>query len=211
MRGIAVLVLVAVTTAPAAAQWHIGFEISTTHYRGSARDTANSGGPESFRPANATLWGARIDRVVGRARVGVQAAYARLGLTGAGQGLVVTDNSTGRLLEGQLLVNFQVVGQRRRRAARIRAARHLALRRGTGAALPALAPHRRIIAGTSLSLTSLLNAGMSVSSTAFIRSSCTCSAAANSLNTCSDCDVGAASALPTTPASAAILLFSRIG
>ena len=110
MRGIAVLVLVAVTTAPAAAQWHIGFEISTTHYRGSARDTANSGGPESFRPANATLWGARIDRVVGRARVGVQAAYARVGLTGAGQGLVVTDNSTGRLLEGQLLVNFQVVG-----------------------------------------------------------------------------------------------------
>src|SRR5437773_725777 len=110
MRGIAVLVLVAVTTAPAAAQWNIGFEISTTHYRGSARDTANSGSPESFRPANATLWGARIDRVVGRARVGVQAAYARLGLTGAGQGLVVTDNSTGRLLEGQVLVNFQVVG-----------------------------------------------------------------------------------------------------
>src|SRR2546422_8679162 len=98
-----------------------------------------------------------------------------------------------------------------RPAARIRAAGHLALRRGTRPALPPVSDQRRIIAGTSLSFTSLLNAGMSVSSTAFNRSSCTCSAAASSLNTCSDCAVGAASALATTPASAAILLFSRIG
>jgi len=110
MRGIAVLVLVAVTTAPAAAQWHIGFEISTTHYRGSARDTANSGGPESFRPANATQLGVRVDRAVGRARLGLRASYASVGLTAAGPGLILIDNSTGHLLEGQLLANFQVVG-----------------------------------------------------------------------------------------------------
>lgn len=111
MRGsLGLLVLVAVTTAPAAAQWHIGFEISTTHYRASSRDTTNSGGPETFRPASATRWGVRMDRAIGRARLGLQASYARVGLTAAGPGLTLIDNSTGQLLEGQLVMNFQVVG-----------------------------------------------------------------------------------------------------
>jgi len=98
--GMALLALVAVTTAPVTAQWHVGFEISTTHYRGSSRDTANSGGPDTFRPADATQLGVRVDRAVGRARLGLRASYASVGLTAA----------TGRVLEGQLLANFQVVG-----------------------------------------------------------------------------------------------------
>ena len=108
--SMALLALVAVTTAPATAQWHVGFEISTTHYRRSSRDTANSGGPDTFRPADATQLGVRVDRAVGRARLGVRASYASVGLTAAGPGLVLIDNSTGQLLEGQLLANFQVVG-----------------------------------------------------------------------------------------------------
>jgi hypothetical protein len=108
--GMALLVLVAVTTAPLTAQWHVGFEISTTRYRGSSRDTANSGGPSTFRPADATQLGVRVDRAVGRARLGLRASYASVGLTAAGPGLTLIDNSTGRVLEGQLLANFQVVG-----------------------------------------------------------------------------------------------------
>jgi len=108
--GVALLVLVAVTTAPATAQWHVGFELSTTHYRGSSHDTANSGGPSTFRPADATMVGLRVDRAIGRARLGLQASYAGVGLTAAGPGLLLTDNSTGQLLEGQLLVSFRVVG-----------------------------------------------------------------------------------------------------
>src|SRR6266446_5141131 len=106
---------------------------------------------------------------------------------------------------------LEILVRRWRPAARIRAAGHLALRRRTRPALPPVSGQRRIIAGTSLSFTSRLNAGMSASSTAFSRSSCTCSAADNSSNTCTDCAVGAASALATTPASDAILLFNRIG
>jgi len=104
------LALVTVTTAGAAAQWHVGFEISAAHYRGSSRDTANSGGPERFRPANATQLSVRLDRAIGRARLGLQARYASVGLAATGPGLTLIDNSTGQLLEAQLLVNFQVAG-----------------------------------------------------------------------------------------------------
>ena len=111
MRGsLALLVLVAVTTVPATAQWDIGFEISTTHYRGSSHDSAGSGGPSTFRPANATTFGLRVDRAIGGARLGLQASYAGVGLTAAGPGLTLIDNSAGHLLEGQLLLNFQVAG-----------------------------------------------------------------------------------------------------
>ncbi len=113
MRGAtALLVLLAVTTspAPALAQWDIGFEIGTTHYRGSSHDTTGSGGPPTFRPSNATTIGLRVDRAIGRARLGLQASFASVGLTATGPGLTLTDNSTGQLLEGQLLMNFQVVG-----------------------------------------------------------------------------------------------------
>src|SRR3989442_13088227 len=110
--GVALLFLVAVTTppAPVAAQWDIGFEISTTRYRGSSHDTTGSNSPLTLRPANATNVGLRVDRAIGRARLGLRASYASVGLTAAGPGLVLIDNSTGQLLEGQLLANFQVVG-----------------------------------------------------------------------------------------------------
>lgn len=110
MRIGALLLFLVVTTAPAAAQWNVGLEFRTMHFHGSSHDTANSGGPETFRPANATAIGLRLERVLGRARFGFQASYAGVGLTAAGPGLILTDNSTGQLLEGQLLLNFQVVG-----------------------------------------------------------------------------------------------------
>src|SRR2546421_7711130 len=113
MRGaLGLLLLVAVTTSPAPveAQWDIGFEIGTIRYRGSSHDTTGSNGPSTFRPANATRFGMRVDRAIGRKRLGLQVSYAAVGLTAAGPGLILTDNSTGQLLEAQLLVNFQVVG-----------------------------------------------------------------------------------------------------
>lgn len=108
--GAAVLLLWTITTAPATAQWDIGFEIRTMRYRGSSHDTANSGGPETFRPANGTAVGLRLERALGQARLGFQASYASVGLTAAGPGLILTDNSTGQLIEGQLLLNVRVVG-----------------------------------------------------------------------------------------------------
>ncbi len=108
--GVLLLALVAVTATPAVAQWGVGFEISTTHYRGSSRATTDSGGPTTLRPGNATTFGVRLDRAIGRARLGLQASYAHVGLTAAAPDLTLTDNSAGQLFEGQLLVNFQVGG-----------------------------------------------------------------------------------------------------
>ena len=108
--GAALLSFAALTSAPAAAQWGVGLEISTTHYRGSSHAATDSGGPTTLRPANATTLGLRVERSIGRARLGLQASYARVGLTAAAPNLTLTDNSVGRLFEGQLLLNFRVVG-----------------------------------------------------------------------------------------------------
>ena len=108
--GVLLLALVAVTTTPAAGQWDVGFEISTTHYRGSSRAATDTGGPTTIRPGNATAFGVRVDRAIRRVRLALQASYAHVGLTAAAPNLTLTDNSAGELFEGQLLVNFQVVG-----------------------------------------------------------------------------------------------------
>src|SRR5207249_2216930 len=72
-------------------------------------------------------------------------------------------------------------------------------------------PHLTMTAGRSLDLTSALNAGRSVSSTALSRSSCACSRPDSAVNTLTAWSVGGASALPTTLASALMRLLSRIG
>jgi len=108
--GVVACVLVAVATAPVAAQWDIGLQLSATHYRGSSHDTTGGGGPSSLRPADGTAVGLRVDRAIGPAGVGLHVSYATVGLTAAAPGLTLTDNSMGHLFEGQLLVNFRVVG-----------------------------------------------------------------------------------------------------
>jgi hypothetical protein len=111
--GAASLVFVAVIaapSAPAAAQWNVGLEVSTTHYRGSSQAANDSSGPTRLRPSNATTLGVRVDRVIGRARLGLQISHATVGITAAAPGLTLTDNSTGEVYEGQLMLNFQVVG-----------------------------------------------------------------------------------------------------
>ena len=106
----AVLVFLAVVPVPAAAQWNVGFEVNATHYRGSSGAANDSTGPTRVRPANAPTFGVRVDRAIGRARLGLQASYATVGLTAAAPDLTLTDNSSGEVFEGQLLLNFQLVG-----------------------------------------------------------------------------------------------------
>jgi hypothetical protein len=54
--------------------------------------------------------GVRADRAIGRTRLGLQVSHAKVGITATAPGLTLTDNSTGEVYEGQLLLNFQVVG-----------------------------------------------------------------------------------------------------
>jgi len=108
--GAASLAFVAVIAGPAAAQWNVGLEVSTTHYRGSSQAASDSSGPARLRPANATTLGIRVDRAIGRTRLGLQISHAKVGITAAAPDLTLTDNSSGAVYEGQLLLNFQVVG-----------------------------------------------------------------------------------------------------
>jgi hypothetical protein len=108
--GAASLVFVAVIAVPAAAQWNVGLEVSQTHYRGSSRVVNDSSGPATLRPSNATTLGVRVDRAIGRTRLGLQVSHAAVGITAVAPGLSLTDNSSGDVYEGQLLLNFQVVG-----------------------------------------------------------------------------------------------------
>ena len=106
----AVLVFMAVIAVPVAAQWNVGLEINATHYRGSSRAATDSSGPTRVRPADATTFGVRVDRAIRRARLGLQVSYATVGLTASAPDLILTDNSSGEVFEGQLLLNFQVAG-----------------------------------------------------------------------------------------------------
>ena len=108
--GAALLVFMLAIAVSGAAQWRLGFEISATSYRGSSRVVDDSSGPTTLRPANATTFGVRVDRGIGRARLAVQASYAKVGLAAAAPDLTLIDNSSGNVIEGQLLLNFQVVG-----------------------------------------------------------------------------------------------------
>ena len=106
----AVLVFMAVIAVPVAAQWNVGLEINPTHYRGSSRAATDSSGPTRVRPSDATTFGVRVDRAIRRVRLGLQVSYATVGLTAAAPKLSLTDKSSGEVFEGQLLLNFQVVG-----------------------------------------------------------------------------------------------------
>src|ERR1700694_3071041 len=101
MRTLAAIVVLLMGTAfrPIAAQWHIGLELATTHYGGSARDTSGGHVASHGRPGDATMVGTRFGRDGRRYGIALRASYATTGLTVAGRGVSVTDRTTGRLLE----------------------------------------------------------------------------------------------------------------
>jgi len=55
-----VLVVAALSARSAAAQWYVGLELGVAHYHGTAHDTGNGGGPDTFRPGDATSIGVRL-------------------------------------------------------------------------------------------------------------------------------------------------------
>jgi len=100
MRTLSVVLVVATLSArSAAAQWYVGLELGVAHYHGTAHDTSNGGGPDTFRPGDATSIGVRLGRQIGRIGLAMRAAYGIPGIGAAGQDLTITDRSTGTLIE----------------------------------------------------------------------------------------------------------------
>jgi len=106
----AVAILLALLAVRAPAQWRVGIEIGAARFGGSARDTANAGGPSQWRPGDATTIGLRLERSMGPVGVALRGTYGKPGLTGSGQGLSVSDKTSGESIELATLVAVRVGG-----------------------------------------------------------------------------------------------------
>ena len=114
MRPLPILVILALLAAlPAGTvlgQWHMGLEVGSTRYGGSARDTSSSTGPPTFRPGAAPVIGLRVARMMGRLGAALRVSYAKPGLAADGNDLTVVDKSSGELIEVATLVAVRVGG-----------------------------------------------------------------------------------------------------
>jgi hypothetical protein len=88
----------------------VGLEVGWTAYGGSARDTANGGGPPTFRPGAAQVIGLRVTRMRGRLGAAVRVSYAKPGLAADGNDFTIVDKSSGELIEVATLVAVRVGG-----------------------------------------------------------------------------------------------------
>ena len=109
-RMVVVASLVALPMDAAVAQWNVGVEVGAARFGGSAHDTANTGAPSQWRPGDATTIGVRAGRDVGRIGVGLRASYGKPGLAATGQGLTVSDKTSGELIEVAALLAVRVGG-----------------------------------------------------------------------------------------------------
>jgi hypothetical protein len=105
-----VALLVAVPGAAVVGQWHVGLEVGSTYYGGSARDTANGSGPPTLRPGAAQAIGLRVARTLGRFGAALRVSYAKPGLAAQGMDFTIVDKSSGELIEVTTLVAVRVGG-----------------------------------------------------------------------------------------------------
>jgi len=112
-RLIVVLVALALVALPvdaAVGQWTIGLEVGVCRSGGSARDTSHGSGPPRWRPGDVPTIGLRLERGVGRFGIGLRGSYGKPGLSAIGEGLTVTDKTSGQLVEVATLVAVRVGG-----------------------------------------------------------------------------------------------------
>jgi hypothetical protein len=109
-RLIVVAALVVLPMDVAQSQWTIVLEGGVSRFGGSAHDTANGSGPPQWRPGDVPTIGLRLERGMGRVRVGLRGSYGKPGLSATGQGITVTDKTSGQLIELATLVAVRVGG-----------------------------------------------------------------------------------------------------
>jgi len=107
---VVVAALVALPVDVAMGQWTIGLEAGVGRFGGSAHDTTNGSGPPQWRPGDVPTIGLRLEHGMGRCGIGLRGSYGKPGLTATGQGLTVTDKTSGELIEVATLVAVRVGG-----------------------------------------------------------------------------------------------------
>lgn len=94
----------------AAAQWHVGIELATHTYHGTARDTSSSHVVDEGRPGGGAGVGLVVRRDWRRMGAALRFSYANPGFAVSGQGVDLTDKTTGQLLELASLISTRVGG-----------------------------------------------------------------------------------------------------
>ena len=110
MQARALIILTALATSmtsAGAAQWFLGAELATARYGGSSRDTS---GELHAGPGDATIIALRVDRTLGKLRGAVRLSYAKPGFSLTGNGVEITDKTTGHHIESAFLLSFRVGG-----------------------------------------------------------------------------------------------------
>src|SRR3989441_9799951 len=110
MRTFLTLVLVWGAATNAAAQCYVGLEISTNRYGSCSRDTSNAHAAWDGRPGDATVWHIRVGKNWRRYGFAVRGAHSTPGLAVTGQGLNLTDKTSGGLTEIAAIGSARVAG-----------------------------------------------------------------------------------------------------
>lgn len=92
------------------AQWHLGLELATYQYHGSSHDTSASHVISEGGPGGGLALGLSLGHNWRRHGVMLQASYAEPGFAVRGNGVNLTDKTTGRLLEFSSLFSTRVGG-----------------------------------------------------------------------------------------------------
>lgn len=94
----------------AAAQWYLGLEVAANRYRGSSYDTSRTHVASEGRPGGGPALALLLSRYWRRVGVALRISYANPGFAVSGQGLSITDKTTGQLAEFTSLISTRVGG-----------------------------------------------------------------------------------------------------
>jgi len=104
------MLLVVLGAVPAAAQWSAGLEVATRAYHGSAHDTTSSHVVSAGRPGGGAALTLVLSKAWHRTGAALRVSYSNPGFALTGNGVNLTDKTTGRLLDVALMLGTRVGG-----------------------------------------------------------------------------------------------------
>jgi hypothetical protein len=110
MRTLLTVVFMWGAVSTVAAQWYAGVEISSTRYGGSSHDTSSTHAASDGRPGDAAVLHLSVGRKWARYGIAIRGAHSKPGLAVTGQGLNLTDKTSGGLSEVAVLGSARVGG-----------------------------------------------------------------------------------------------------
>jgi len=109
-RLLKLFLFLSVVCSPAAAQWHLGMELTANTYRGTARDTSSTHVTPNGGPGGGPAFSLLVNRTWKRIGATLRVSYANPGFAVTSPELRVIDKTTGMLVEVTSLISTRVGG-----------------------------------------------------------------------------------------------------